>query len=90
MDSVVSGCLQLQCACTYDDITLSRGVIQFGTIISLLIKDGDFDLHCASFCAALCICQYNSFKQHKMNQFFRKKKQQKTTTHTHNNEQKVR
>ena len=28
------------------------------------VKDADFDLHCASFCAALCFCQYNSCKQH--------------------------
>ena len=37
------------------------------------LKDGDFDLHCASFCTGLCLSQYNSFKQHKMNQLFRKK-----------------
>ena len=28
------------------------------------LKDGDFDLHCASFCACLCFFQYNSSKQH--------------------------
>ena len=37
-------------------------------------KDADFYLHCASFCAALCLFQCNSFKQHKMNQLVRKNK----------------
>ena len=39
------------------------------------VKYDDFDLHCASFCAALCLFQYNSFKQHKMNVSEKKSKQ---------------
>ena len=49
--------------------------------LCLSFKDGDFDLHCTSFCTALYLFQYNSFKQHKMNELFRKNK--------NNNEQKV-
>ena len=48
-------------------------------------KNGDFDLHCASVCAALCFFKCGSYKQHKMNQLVRerekkKKKKKKKTT----------
>ena len=45
------------------------------------LKDGDLDLHCTSFCAALSLFQYNNTKQHKINKLFRKNKT--------NNKQKV-
>ena len=41
-------------------------------IFKCAVKDGDLNLHFASFCAALCLFQCNSFKQHKMNQLVRK------------------
>ena len=46
---------------------LAKGINNFATF-----KDGDIDLHCASFCTATI--QYNSLNQNKMNQLVRKNK----------------